>query len=113
MPEGNVAVMLTDVSLTPMTQLGRRLYQFSATLYEVGDGYSLESLDKLGIIDIPKLSAAFVDNHSGGSGGGSSSEDEDEGIRIIEQVGQTYIPKIYNGTDIVGGAAAAQSSSYI
>lgn len=113
MPEGNVAVMLTDVSLTPMTQLGRRLYQFSATLYEVGDGYSLESLDKLGIIDIPKLSAAFIDNHSGGSGGGSSSDDENEGIRIIEQVGQTYIPKIYDGTDIIGGAAAAQSSSYI
>ena len=60
MPEGNVAVMLTDINLTPNAQLGRRLYNFSATLYEVGDGYSLESLDQLGIINIPNPSAIFL-----------------------------------------------------
>lgn len=111
MPEGNLAVILTDINLTPMTQLGRRLYQFSATLYEVGDGYSLESLDHLGIIDIPKLSNVFLTDNSSGNNGGNNNED-DESVRIVEQVGQTFIPKIYS-IDLVSGAAVAQSSSYI
>ena len=112
MPEGNVAVMLTDINLTPMAQLGRRLYQFSATLYEVGDGYSLESLDKLGIINIPKLSTVFInDQTSGGGSGESDSSDED--VRIIEQVGQMYIPKVYSNIDIIGGSAVASGSKHI
>lgn len=52
MPEGNMVVMLTDISLTPEQTLGRRLYNFSATMYEIEDGYSLETLDSLGIINI-------------------------------------------------------------
>jgi hypothetical protein len=52
MTEGNMAVMLTDISLTPNATLGRKLYNFTATMYEIGDGYSLESLSSLGIIDI-------------------------------------------------------------
>lgn len=52
MPEGNMSVMLTDISLTPEKTLGRRLYNFTATMYEIEDGYSLETLNFLGIIDI-------------------------------------------------------------
>ena len=52
MTEGNMCVMVTDVTLTPNTTLGRRIWDFSATLYEVGDGYSLGTLYDLGIIDI-------------------------------------------------------------
>lgn len=52
-PEGNMAVMVTDVNLTPNQSIGRMLYSFTATMYEVGDGYSLEALDNIGVIDIP------------------------------------------------------------
>ena len=39
MPEGNMTVMLTDISLTPEPIIGRRLYNFSATMYEIENGY--------------------------------------------------------------------------
>lgn len=52
MTEGNMIVMFNDISLTPNMQLGRRVWNFSATVYEIGDGYSLEQLDALGIFPI-------------------------------------------------------------
>ena len=52
MTEGNIIVMIDGVSLTPNPQLGRRVWNFSATLYEIGDGYSLEELDELGIYKV-------------------------------------------------------------
>lgn len=48
--EGAVPVILTDINLTPKTQLGRMLYDFSATAYQVGDGKSFEELVELGIV---------------------------------------------------------------
>jgi len=50
--EGLMVVMLTDISLTPNKTLSRRLYDFSATVYEIQDGNSLELLDSLGIYDV-------------------------------------------------------------
>jgi len=52
MTEGNMIVMFDSVSLTPNQQLGRRIWNFSATVYEVGDGYSLTDLSTLGIFPI-------------------------------------------------------------
>lgn len=52
--EGNLAVMITDISLTPNRTLGRRIWNFSATMYEVGDGNSLDDLDRLGIYHVTK-----------------------------------------------------------
>ena len=52
MTEGNMVVMLMNIQLTPNAQLGRRTYNFSATVYEVADGYSLETLKDLDIIEI-------------------------------------------------------------
>lgn len=49
MPEGNMIVMFDGISLTPNAQLGRRTWNISATVYEVEDGYSLSTLDSLGI----------------------------------------------------------------
>lgn len=51
MTEGNLAVMLDSITLTPDKTLGRRLYSFSATMYEVGDGRDLDSLTSLGILN--------------------------------------------------------------
>lgn len=50
--EGNVCVMLMDVNLTPEKTLYRRIYDFTATAYEVGNGYDLETLDALGIYEV-------------------------------------------------------------
>ena len=36
-PEGNILVRLTDINLTPNTQLGRMIYDFSCTATEIGD----------------------------------------------------------------------------
>ena len=57
MPEGNMIVMITDISLTPNQNIGRMLYNFSATMYEIGDGYSLKTLDAANIIDTPDIFA--------------------------------------------------------
>lgn len=60
MPEGNMIVMVTDVNLTPNQNIGRMLYNFTATLYEVGDGYSLAALDAARVIDVPNPTDAYA-----------------------------------------------------
>lgn len=50
--EGNLVVMLNDISLTPNSTLSRRLWNFTATMYEVEDGNSLDIVDSLGIYKI-------------------------------------------------------------
>lgn len=49
--EGSMVVMLTDVNLTPNATLSRMIWNFTATVYEVADATSLETLASLGIID--------------------------------------------------------------
>ena len=49
--EGNILVKVMNVSLTPKQELGRLLYDFSATLVEVDDA-SFENLNKYGFITI-------------------------------------------------------------
>ena len=48
--EGNFVVKVMDVSLTPETQLGRYIYSFSGTAYEIA-GATPEDLQKLNIIE--------------------------------------------------------------
>lgn len=52
MTEGLMVVMLTDINLTPNKTLSRRLYDFTATLYEIADGNSLDNLNTLGIYNV-------------------------------------------------------------
>lgn len=47
--EGNFLVKITDVSLTPNTTLGRRIYSFSATASEI-DECNIENYEKYSII---------------------------------------------------------------
>lgn len=54
MTEGNVVVMLTDISLTPEKVLGRRLYNFTANAYEVSESTDIETLNRLGIFKVVK-----------------------------------------------------------
>jgi hypothetical protein len=48
--EGNFTVKVMDVSLSPETQLGRYVYSFSGTAYEIA-GAAPEDLQKLNIIE--------------------------------------------------------------
>lgn len=65
MTEGNMIVMIDSISLTPNQQLGRRIWNFSCTVYEVGDGNSLDELDSLGIFTVPnEYGAVFDDDYA-------------------------------------------------
>lgn len=54
--EGNILVSLINVSLTPNATLGRLIFDFSATAYEMGDT-SLDNLDEKGVINIGSYSS--------------------------------------------------------
>jgi hypothetical protein len=49
--EGNIIVTLINISLKPNASLGRMLYEFSATAYEVLE-FNLENLNEYGLINI-------------------------------------------------------------
>lgn len=59
--EGNIVVGLMNVSLTPNAALGRMIFEFSATAYEVLEN-TLENLDKAGIINIGSYSSIANDD---------------------------------------------------
>lgn len=48
--EGNIVINLLNVTMQPVEAVGRMLYEFTATAYEIGST-GLESLESLGIID--------------------------------------------------------------
>ena len=49
--EGNILVKLMNISLTPNATLGRRIYSFTCTAYEI-DNFTLENCNKYGIINL-------------------------------------------------------------
>ena len=51
MQEGNLLVKLMEVSLTPKNELGRLIYTFSATAYEIADP-TIYNYDKYGILSV-------------------------------------------------------------
>lgn len=76
MAEGNMVVMLTDVSLTPNQTLGRRLWNFTATVYEIAEANSLNTLDNLGIFKVVRPQEI--------SGGGGEIDPEPEYVEVIK-----------------------------
>lgn len=48
--EGNFVIKVMDVSLSPETQLGRYIYSFSGTAYEIA-GATVKDLQKLNILE--------------------------------------------------------------
>lgn len=93
MAEGAMVVMLTDISLTPKETLGRRLYDFSATVYEVEDASSLETLDTLGIYERHMISSIM------GGKGDDNNDDIKDYIEVIKP-GQTYKLTVPDTNDI-------------
>lgn len=95
MTEGNLIVMVDSVSLTPNAQLGRRVWNFSATIYEVGDGNSLQELDALGIYPLTNEYEATFN--------GTYVVNADTSI-VEERIGQKYSVTAQNtssGTTVV------------
>lgn len=58
--EGNFIIGIMNVSLTPKTELGRMIFEFSATAYEVLEN-TIENLDKSGIINIGHFTSLASD----------------------------------------------------
>ena len=81
MTEGSMAVMLTDINLTPNTDLSRRLYSFTATVYEIAEADSLATLDSLGIYEVIKPTEDYS--------GGGTVDPEPEYVEVMN-VGQLY-----------------------
>jgi hypothetical protein len=52
MTEGNIIVILDTITFTPDVTLGRRLYDFSATMYEIEDGRDWDTITSLGLFNI-------------------------------------------------------------
>lgn len=57
--EGNIVVGLLNVSLSPKQELGRMIFEFSATAYELAEN-TLESLNNAGIIDIGSQQSVVI-----------------------------------------------------
>lgn len=92
MTEGSMIVMITDVNLTPNNSLSRRMYDFSATVYEIADASSLETLDDLGI-----YSRTLVSDNDLSSTGEIPSEDYAE----KQSVGQLYHYATVGGENVL------------
>ena len=52
--EGNYIVRLLNVSLTPKTELGRMIHEFTCTAYEIAD-FNYQSLLDLGILSVNEI----------------------------------------------------------
>lgn len=99
-PEGNVVVMLTDISLTPIASMSRRLWNFSATMTEIAEADSLTKLDELGIYDCVTLE----DKKHIGIGPGGEDEPIPEYVDVtrIGQIDQMKVKDMVTGNvDII------------
>lgn len=89
MMEGVMPVMVTDITLTPNKTLGRRLWTFTATIYQIEEGSSLPTLNSLGIYHIHQPDDDY-----------DSGELEPETSTVMK-VGQLYQYVIENNNDLI------------
>ena len=102
--EGLMVVMLTDINLTPNKTLSRRLYDFSATVYEIQDGNSLELLDSLGIYDVH-----YKDENKQTSGGDEPIAPEYVEVQKLGQLYSETVSDMVSGrTDVVANTIMAR-----
>lgn len=91
--EGNILVKLSNISFTPETALGRMLYSFSATAYEI-DNVSIDNYIKYNIILLESISNEEVKS-------------------TYAKVGQLYNETFAKDADIVSMILEKEKTSYI
>lgn len=89
MTEGIMCVMLSDISLTPNTTISRRLWDFTATAYEIADGASLATLESLGIFN------------SGENALQEKQDDTPAEYVLVNKIGQIHNTSFSAGEDVV------------
>lgn len=93
--EGNIVVNLLNVSLSPEKTLGRMLYNFSCTAYEVADS-NYATLDKYGVVTIgsyAEVNENVITRVFGQIAGNYTTQDNliDEMKKVVEQdIGSGY-----------------------
>lgn len=96
MTEGNLIVMIDSISLTPNAQLGRRIWNFSCTIYEVGNGYSLKELSSLGIYNVNN---DWAEIKTGQDGEEEDNPSSSANVIKEEYLGQSYEFSSENNTN--------------
>ena len=61
--EGNIVITLTNVALTPNKALGRMIYEFSATAYEIAN-FDLKTLNTYNIINIGSFNNSVLETEN-------------------------------------------------
>lgn len=104
--EGNIVIGLLNISLTPNNTVGRMLYSFSATAYEVLEN-TIENLNEVNIIDIGEFESLVSEDriNSFGQISGIYGRNIDLYAKIREQeevsIGGGYKLNLVQVTDIL------------
>lgn len=113
MTEGNMIVMLNDISLTPNKTIGRRLYSFNATMYEIEDGNDLQKLHDYGVITIRNDEAAALKAKGKNSDDSDDEDDEIDTIKIVRiQQYNLKNDKYIVGEDLITGSVLVTDSAF-
>jgi hypothetical protein len=113
MTEGNMIVMLNDISLTPNKTIGRRLYSFNATMYEIEDGNDLQKLHDYGVITIRNDEATALKAKGKNSDDSDDEDDETDTIEIVRiQQYNLKNDKYIVGEDLVTGSVLVTDSAF-
>ena len=91
--EGNILVKLSNISFTPEVVLGRMLYNFSATAYEIDD-INIDNYLKYNIVILNKIT-------------------NDEVFGTYEKIGQLYNYSFEKETNIIELILEKEQASYI
>lgn len=81
--EGNIIVNLMNVSLTPKQELGRAIYSFSATAYEITEN-TIDNLKKYNIINFHDFNPVLQEGYTMGQISGYFDQTTDI-VRLIKQ----------------------------
>lgn len=94
MQQGNIFVKLMDISLTPKTQLGRLIYSFSATAYQVEE-VNIQNLNKYNFLSIGSYATQHIQKTENVVGQISSWDEQTisvEGVDKQVAVLNKYLP---------------------
>lgn len=116
--EGNILVRLMDISFTPNEQLGRLVYDFTATAIEI-DEVTLDNLNKYNIQSIEPFSAdlQYTSSHIGQLNSWETVFNAGVNIHTLinrkHHIGETWEDVKYSGGDITYLKISFESPPYL